>query len=201
MTQRKGTSRESDSCPVLATATTGRTVDDWRLSMVYEASGSMLLMSMAKCIDRKSDQSLRPNIDIQIERWPIERLIPPGYLPTMCGSSTILVNSLSRKLPSLPDSVALRSPIGVDSDRFLRRGGNMVRTSLKTALERMKAVSGCQRTGGSEICRRTKKMRSRLPSPISSPSSLIAKNGASSTNVIKTKERIPLQVPPSSAIF
>ena len=31
---------------------------------------------MAKRIDRSSDQPAPPNIDIQIERWPIERLIP-----------------------------------------------------------------------------------------------------------------------------
>ena len=36
----------------------------------------MLLTSMAKHIDRKSDQPAPPDIDIQIELWPIERLIP-----------------------------------------------------------------------------------------------------------------------------
>src|ERR1039457_750847 len=37
----------------------------------------MLLISMAKHIERgSSNKSVPPNIDIQIERWPIERLIP-----------------------------------------------------------------------------------------------------------------------------
>ncbi len=36
----------------------------------------MLLMSMAKHISRPPEKPVSPNIDIQIERWPIERLIP-----------------------------------------------------------------------------------------------------------------------------
>lgn len=37
----------------------------------------MLLMSMAKRVNRRSsDKNVPPNIDIQIELWPIERLIP-----------------------------------------------------------------------------------------------------------------------------
>ncbi len=36
---------------------------------------------MAKHIDRRSDKPVLPNIDIQIERWPIERLIPRANNP------------------------------------------------------------------------------------------------------------------------
>ena len=36
----------------------------------------MLLISMAKHVNRRPDQPVPPNIDIQIELWPIERLIP-----------------------------------------------------------------------------------------------------------------------------
>lgn len=38
----------------------------------------MLLISMAKHIDRTS---ATPNIDIQVEHWPIERLIPRANNP------------------------------------------------------------------------------------------------------------------------
>jgi hypothetical protein len=38
-------------------------------------------MSMAKRIDRRLEKPLGPNIDIQIERWPIERLIPRANNP------------------------------------------------------------------------------------------------------------------------
>ncbi len=41
----------------------------------------MLLMSMAKRIERRSDQPVPPNINIQIELWPIERLIPRANNP------------------------------------------------------------------------------------------------------------------------
>ena len=41
----------------------------------------MLLISMATHIDRTSDKPVSPNIDIQIERWPIERLIPRANNP------------------------------------------------------------------------------------------------------------------------
>jgi hypothetical protein len=41
----------------------------------------MLLNSMAKHIARKSDQSVRPNPDIQIERWLIDHLIPRANNP------------------------------------------------------------------------------------------------------------------------
>jgi DNA modification methylase len=41
----------------------------------------MLLMSMAKRIDRRPEKPLGPNIDIQIERWPVERLIPRANNP------------------------------------------------------------------------------------------------------------------------
>jgi DNA modification methylase len=38
-------------------------------------------MSMAKRVDRRSDKPAPPNLDIQIERWPIERLIPRANNP------------------------------------------------------------------------------------------------------------------------
>lgn len=41
----------------------------------------MLLMSMAKRIDRQREKPLGPNIDTQIERWPVERLIPRANNP------------------------------------------------------------------------------------------------------------------------
>src|SRR5271170_45798 len=41
----------------------------------------MLLMSMAKRVNRRSEQPVPPNIDIQIERWPFERLIPRANNP------------------------------------------------------------------------------------------------------------------------
>ena len=41
----------------------------------------MVLMSMAKRVNRRSDQPVLPNIEIQIARWPIERLIPRANNP------------------------------------------------------------------------------------------------------------------------
>src|SRR6202167_2882661 len=41
----------------------------------------MLLISMAKPTARRSGKPAPPNIDIQIERWPIERLIPRANNP------------------------------------------------------------------------------------------------------------------------
>jgi DNA modification methylase len=41
----------------------------------------MMLMSMAKRIDRRPEKPLGPNIDIQVEHWPIERLIPRANNP------------------------------------------------------------------------------------------------------------------------
>src|SRR5579862_6442356 len=41
----------------------------------------MLLMSIAKRVDRRPEKLLGPNIDIQIEQWPTERLIPRANNP------------------------------------------------------------------------------------------------------------------------
>src|SRR5579862_901293 len=91
----------------------------------------MSLTSMAKRIDRRSEKSASPNIDIQIEPWQIERLIPRVNNPRTHSREQV-----SRIAASIRE-FGFTNPILVDGDNGILAGHARLQAAEKLA---MKAV-------------------------------------------------------------
>ena len=94
----------------------------------------MLLMSMAKHIDRRSAQLAPPNIGIQIERWAIERLIPRVNNPRTHSREQVAQIAASIK------EFGWTNPVLVDEDDNIVAGHARVLAAKKLRIEAIPVI-------------------------------------------------------------